>query len=81
MESCLTQVPLKVGTKCSIFHPMHKRKVVAEGILGVNGSSKMFRNKDLTQLCAKGWQMVMVTKVFKPTMKFVVVKPSVTPIL
>jgi hypothetical protein len=33
---------------------MQKRKMVGEGIVEVNGSSKTFGNKDLAQLCAKG---------------------------
>ncbi len=59
---------------------MHKGKVIGEGIVGVSGSSKTFGScKNLTQLCAKGWQMVMVTKVFKLIVKLMVVKPSRNP--
>ncbi len=50
--------------------------MVGEGIGGVNGSSKTSRSKDLAQLCAKGWQMVMVIKVFKLVVKLMVVEPS-----
>jgi hypothetical protein len=33
---------LKVGTKCNIFHPKFKGKVVGKGIAGVNHAFKGF---------------------------------------
>jgi hypothetical protein len=53
--------------------------MVGEGIVGVNGSSNTYGSKDLAQLCAKGSQMVMVTKVFKLVVKLMVVEPSRNP--
>jgi hypothetical protein len=38
---------LKVGTKCSIFHPNFKGKVVGKGIAGVNHASKGFARNSL----------------------------------
>ncbi len=66
------KAPLKVGTKCNIFHPKFKGRVVGEGILGVNHASKGFGRSSLAQLCGLGRQMVMVTKVYKPNVKLMV---------
>jgi hypothetical protein len=63
---------LKVGTKCNIFHPKFKGKVVGEGIVSVNHASKGSRRSFLAQLCGLGRQMVMVTKVYKPNVKLMV---------
>jgi hypothetical protein len=40
-------VPLKIGTKCNIFHPKFKEKVVGKGIASVNHASKGFRSNFL----------------------------------
>jgi len=63
---------LKVGTKCSIFHLKFKGKVVGEGIAGVTHVSKRSSRNFLAQLCGLGRQMVMVTKLYKPNVKFMV---------
>ncbi len=66
---------MKVGTKCSIFHPKFKGKVVGDGIVGVNHASKGFTRNSFAQLCGLGRQMVMVTKlVYKPNVKLMVEK-------
>ncbi len=65
---------MKVGTKCSIFHPNFKGKVVGKGIVGVNHASKGFAKNSLARLCGLGKQMVMVTKVYKPNVKFTIEK-------
>ncbi len=65
---------MKVGKKCSIFHPKFKGKVVGEGIAGVNHASKGSRRSSFAQLCGLGRQRVMVTKVYKPNIKFMIKK-------
>jgi hypothetical protein len=70
---------LKVGTKCNIFHPKFKGKVVGEGITGVNHASKGSVRNSFVRLCGLRRQMVMVTKVYKPNVKLMVEEPEQNP--
>jgi hypothetical protein len=63
---------LKVGTKCTIFHPKFKGMVVGEGIASVNHASKGCGRSSLARFCGLGRQMVMVTKVYKPNVKLMI---------
>jgi hypothetical protein len=44
--------------------------VLGEGIASVTHASKGFSRNFLARLCGLGRQMVMVTKVYKPNLKF-----------
>ncbi len=63
---------MKINTKCNIFHPKFKGKVVGKGIASVNHASKGFRSNFIAKLCGLGRKMVMLTKVYKPNIKFMV---------
>jgi hypothetical protein len=69
---CVVDASIEIGTKCNIFHPKFKGKVVGKDIASVNHAFMGFKSNSLASLCGLGRKMVMLTKVYKPNIKLMV---------